>query len=520
MAQVKTGADAKAAFWVAATLVVVASLIGVPAISWMVAPFVLVLAIFAIARATLADSMLVLLFLGLALENPAEMPGCGQFTTPFFTFGGLMLQHFKTTIGGPWFFGGMDVSFTVVIIVALLRRGRMSAAERAISTPRIMVQLSFLSLTMIPWLFLVGKFHGNSDQQMAFWQADRVSYLPVLFLLFSAAFKGPKDHVRAGKVILAAGVYRALLAIYIKSTSTAGINPETGESLLAYATTHNDSITFAVTAVLLAALVIQRVGKKANYLVLALAPILIGGMLANNRRMVWVQIILVLSAVYAMTESNPFKRKLQRILLFLSPAGLGYVLVGWESKAGIFKPVQVIKSAVSPETDSSTLWREIENFDLIFTIKQYPLIGAGYGQQFWEVIPLPAVDYVMERFLPHNSLLGLWCYYGLLGVVCVTSLWAAGVFLGIRAYHFSKAPIDKAAAMVSFASVSVYLVQCFGDMGLGCWAGVFTVAPSLAVACKLAIASGAWPADVKAVRRRGAAGVPTGTATASPRGSA
>jgi hypothetical protein len=508
MAQVTTGADAKGAFWAAMALVVIASLLGVPIIGWLVSPFVLLLAFYAIARAALADSMLVLLFFGLALENPAEIPGAGMFKTPFFTFGGLMLQHLKPTIGLPIPIGGMDMALMACIIVALLRRGRVSAAERALATPRIMVQLSIVSLTMVPWLFLIGKLHGGSNQQMALWQADRVTYLPILFLLFSAAFKGPKDHIRAGKVILAAGILRSLMAIYVRATIDTGVNPDTGEPMLAYATTHMDSITFAVTAVLLVALVIQRVSKKTTYFALALAPILVGGMLANNRRMVWVQIILVLATVYAMTESNPMKRKLQRVLLFLSPAALGYILVGWGSKAGIFKPVQVIKSATSAEGDSSTLWREIENYDLIHTLKQYPLIGAGYGQPFWEVIPLPAVDYVMELYLPHNSLLGLWCFYGLVGVVGVTSLWVAGIFFGIRAYHFCKVPIDKAAAMVSFASVLVYLVQCFGDMGLGSWAGVFTVAPSLAVACKLAVANGAWPAEAaRKVKRRGAAAV-------------
>jgi hypothetical protein len=523
MAQVKTGADAKAAFWVAMVLITIASFVGVPAIGWMVAPFVLLLAFFAIARAALSDTMLVLLFLALVLENPAEMPGGGVYQTPFITFGGLMLTHLKTIIGGPWFFGGMDMCLIAAIIVALVRRGRTSAAERALATPKLMVQLSFVSLAIVPWLFLVGKYHGNANQQMAFWQADRVTYLPILFLLYSAAFKGPTDHIRAGKVILAAGLLRALLSMYVRYTfgPDAGINPETGESLLAYSTTHNDSITFAMTAVLLVALIIQRVSKKTTYFALALAPILVGGMIANSRRMVWVQIILVLATVYLMTESNPFKRKLQRTLWFMSPAFLAYVVVGWGSTASMFKPVQTIKSAVSPETDSSTLWREIENFDLIFTIKQFPIVGAGYGQKFWEIIPLPAVDYVMEYYLPHNSLLGLWCFYGLFGVICVTSLWVGGVYFGIRAYHFSKVPIDKAAAIVSFASVLVYLVQCFGDMGLGCWAGVFTVAPSLAVACKLAISSGAWPAETpKKARRRAPVAAPTPTATAAPRGSA
>ena len=73
-------------------------------------------------------------------------------------------------------------------------------------------------------------------------------------------------------------------------------------------------------------------------------------------------------------------------------------------------------------------------------------------------------------------------------------MFIAGVFFGTRAYRKSKKPNERAAALVSVASVVVYSVHCYGDMGLGTWVGVFTVAPALAVAGQLAVATGAWPA--------------------------
>jgi hypothetical protein len=292
-------------------------------------------------------------------------------------------------------------------------------------------------------------------------------------------------------------VLRALQATYVRLVVPATLDPITGESTLAYATTHHDSMLFGTGAVLLVSLVLQRAGKKATRLTLLLGPILVAGMLANGRRMVWVQIILVFIALYLITEPNSFKRKLQRVMLFSAPVVLAYIAAGWSSKGGIFKPVQVIRSAVDSDADGSTAWRDLENFNLIFTIRQFPVLGTGYGRGFWEVWPMPEVAYELERFIPHNSILGLWCYGGYVGYTGLTLLWVGGVYFGIRAYHYCKDPLEKAAALVSFGTILIYYVQCFGDMGLGSWTGVFLIGPSLAIACKLAVKNGGWLAEAQ-----------------------
>jgi hypothetical protein len=88
--------------------------------------------------------------------------------------------------------------------------------------------------------------------------------------------------------------------------------------------------------------------------------------------------------------------------------------------------------------------------------------------------------------------LGLYCYGGFVGYAGITALWVGGVYMSIRSYHYCKAPLEKAAALCCLGAILVYYLQCFGDMGLGSWTGVFLVAPSIAVATKLAMASGAW----------------------------
>jgi len=285
--------------------------------------------------------------------------------------------------------------------------------------------------------------------QWAVWQMDRVMYLPTVFLLCQAAFSGVKDYLAVGKVALFASLFRATQAMWVRLVVDTKVNPETGENSLPYATTHNDSMLFAVGSVILVSLVMQRAGK--NRLAMWAMPILIGGMLANNRRMVWVEIILVFFTVYMISEANAFKRRLNRILLASVPVLLGYLAVGWNSAGtGIFKPVKVIRSAVDSSADTSTAWRDLENFNLVFTLRNFPLTGVGYGNGFWEMWPMPAVDYTLERYVPHDSILGIYCYGGYLGFLGITSLWVGGIYFAIRAYHNCKEPVQKAAALARF----------------------------------------------------------------------
>jgi hypothetical protein len=489
----KLPADAKAAFITLLVLAGGAAALDVGFIGWIVAPICLGLAWFAIFRAPLRNTMLALIFFALVMENPSDGPACGAWSTPFAPAGALLLAHIKASIGGWMFFSGMDLMLVGAAATLFLRS---RASRGPIGTPKLMIRLAHVTFATIAFTYLVGLFHGSG--QYALWQIDRVMYLPMVFLLCQAAFTSAEDYLAVGKVILASSVIRASQAMYVRAVVPATDDPISGESSLPYTTTHNDSMLFAVGAVMLVALVLQRAGKKYTRLVWLLMPILVGGMVANDRRIVWVEIALVFATLYFMTDTNAFKRKLNRLVIASVPVVIGYIAVGWNSQGGIFKPVQMIRSTVDSSSDGSTAWRDLENFNLVFTTRQFPLFGLGYGHGFWEMWPMPVVPYELERWVPHNSILGLYCYGGFVGYAGITALWVGGVYLAIRSYHYCKAPLEKVAALCALGAILVYYLQCFGDMGLGSWTGVFLVAPSIAVACKLAIKSGAWdPLPVK-----------------------
>jgi len=381
-----------------------------------------------------------------------------------------------------------------LLLIALSRRLSGSKLDTAgrIATPKPLVRLALISLAGTAFVWLTGLVRGGTFR-FSLWQVNAVVHLPIIFLLFHMGFRGPKDHAALAKVFIAAAVVRASLAMYIMSAVTLPPDPDTGSTKLPYATTHHDSMLFAGAFVVLIGMLIERVGRKSTRLAYLLLPILVGGMVENHRRMVWVQVAVVMLTVYLVAPDNKWKRTIRRTLMIVAPVVALYLFIGWDEKYGrLWKPVAMIRSVVDSKSDASSFWRQLENYDLITTVQRNPLLGAGYGNPYEEVVTLPSIPYELERYLPHNSILGLWCYCGYIGYTAMTMLWVAGIYFGLRAYHATRDPKLRVAALASFGAVLIYLVQCWGDMGLGTWTGIFMVGPALAVAGKLAVATGAW----------------------------
>lgn len=500
----KVGSDSIVLFASAIGLTFLALLIDSEAVGWVIGPIVLLLIIVVMAKVPLRVSLLALMFCALTLENPAEIPASGQWQSPLFVVGGLLLNHLNTTTGiRALFMSGMDILLVALSLIALQREAFRSKIDRVgrVATPRPLVKLAHLSLAGTAFVFLSGMVRGG-DVSMSLWQMDRVVYLPIIFLLFHLGLRGPADHVALGKVIIAAATIRALLATYVIHTVYMPPDENGIVTILPYATSHHDSVLFATAFVLLLALVLSGARGKSLRVVWAVLPILVLGMISNHRRMVWVQVALVFLTLYLTTPTNPVRKKVRAIALALAPILSIYAFAGWNSESSVFKPVHIMRSIIDSKSDNSTLWRDIENYDLISTIRENPIFGTGYGHGYHEVVQLPPVDYSLELYCPHNSILGLWGYCGYFGYAAMTLLWVVGAYFAMRGYYTARNPNDRAAALSSFGVVLVYLVQCWGDLGLGAWTGVFLMAPAIASAGKLAAATGAWSDPSEKTRDR------------------
>jgi hypothetical protein len=409
---------------------------------------------------------------------------------PFYVIGSLLLDHLNNTLPvRALFFSGLDLVLVLLAALWALRRMSHSAVDLRGHVPPAsplrkagLVCVVTIALTWIcgvPW---AGFSFGNS-----LWQIFRVIYLPCVFLLFCAGLRGPADARPLGIVLLVAALLRACLAIYMRH-----LFPDT--ELMPHATTHADSMLFADAFLLVVAIFFERPTRKNLALAVATLPIFIGGMIANNRRLVWVELGLCLVVFYLITPMTRLKRRLAQGLLLSLPLIIIYVAIGWSHSTGVFAPMRTIRSVVDSQADSSTLWRDLENYDLYYTLRGHPL-GTGFGHPYEEKVTLPDIShlYTLYRFAPHNSLLGLAVYGGPLGFAGIWALIPLGLFFAARCFRASPDPANRTAALASIGVLVTYAIHCYGDMALGTWTSVFTVGPALALIAKQSVATGAWP---------------------------
>ena len=445
-------------------------------------------------------TLLVLLFLGLTLECAQEIPAAGLWRSPLYRFGEILLSKANDwTHVKPLIFTGVDVVVFYLIVVLVWRRATGSTIDIAgrAQTAGVMALASGISFASILWIWGWGLAQGG-DFGNALLQVYKLLYIPLLFFVCQAALRGPPDQAAVAKVIVGAALCRSALAIYVRNAVVVPPNAE-----LPYATTHGDSMLFASATALLIALANERVGARVrgrSLAILAGLALLLAGMIANQRRVVWVELAAIVVTFYFMSGWTPLKRRVTRLVICTLPILAVYMAAGWGSESGaLFAPVRLARSVLDSSSDSSTLWRDLENIDLILTIGQNPVFGTGLGHGYLEAIKLPDVSaqFPLYRYVPHNSLLGFLGFAGVLGFSLMWCILTVGLFLAARSYYRSAVPLDRAMALWAIATFVGYFNSVYADMGQFSWAGVFTVCPALALVSKLAVASGAWPARLR-----------------------
>jgi O-Antigen ligase len=455
------------------------------------APVALTVIVLLAVRAPLRHSLLVLGVLCLTLESPSEFPASGLWRSPLYVIGSLLLSHLNVTL--PFkalFFSGLDVALVLLAGIWGIRRTMGSEVDVRGQVPAAppLRTAALLCILAILCIWVHGLLRTEADFRFSLWQVFRVIYLPCVFLLYCAGVRGPADNRIFGIALVVAALIRASLAIYIRH-----LFPDL--LLMPHTTVHADSMLFADAFLLLLVMFFERPSVRNLLLALGTLPILTWGMIANNRRLVWVELLLALIALYFITPLTHLKKRIAQAVAISLPILALYVAIGWSSQARVFAPVQTIRSVMDSDVDPSTRWRDWENYNLFYTVKTHPLLGTGFGHGYEEVVRLPDISkaYELYRFAPHNSVLGLLAYSGLVGFAGMWLFIALGVFFAVRAYRFSTTPRDRSTALTTVGILIAYLVHCYGDMGLGTWTSVFTVGPALALVAKQAVATGAWP---------------------------
>lgn len=342
---------------------------------------------------------------------------------------------------------------------------QMAGERRFRLEGRPVVGPMMLFIVMLTIGFVWGIGVQGGDTNVAIWELRPVLYMPVMFLLVSNLFTRSEQYTRLAVLAIVAISIQNILAFY----HYLGLDEVAVEELEGL-TEHAASIQYDWMFVLLIALLTVRhctLGLRL-FTAVAAAPTMVAFVLSQRRAAV-----VALGAGLLLYFLVLFVRQ-RRTFFVLFPitvlAVLGYTLAFWNSSSGVGFGARAVKTVFAPEAlserdTSSNIYRLIENFNLVFTIRSHPLLGVGFGQPFDQPATLPDISFfVFYEFIPHNSILWIWLKTGYLGFVTLLVIVAFTLRAGTRAALTLPSGNLLAVTIASLGYVVMFLVFAFVDI--------------------------------------------------------
>lgn len=413
---------------------------------------------------------------------------------PTYVLSLVFLENLNKLVGvGALRVSGTELALYGFALLAALRtlagqRVDRAGAERATVVVPAVLALAFVGVL---WLEALGIARGGADVRQSLWQFRQLLGLPVLGGLCIYAFRGRRDLGAILGVVTATACTKVALGLYYYAAVARplGIKPQA-------VTSHADSVLFVIVLVVWAALVMERPTLRRVMAAGAVWAWILVGLVINNRRTAFVTLAALLFLLFVLLP-RATQRPLVRAGLWAAPLLVAYLAIATRKTTGIFAPAASLYSAIS-QKDASSATRDIENFNLIQTLKPHILLGTGWGHEYNEVVKAYDIAQVFPqyRYIAHNSVLWMWSIGGVAGF---TALWlhlGVGAFLAARTHRFATTDVERVAAYGALAMVIAYLLQAWADMGVMSWTTTALLACSYAVTAKLAVRTGAFPARV------------------------
>lgn len=395
------------------------------------------------------------------------------------------------------FSGAPGASLPVFFLVTcglLYRAVKGKKAADYVAPPRFARNTMLVFLAAVLGIAAIGLARGG-QVDWSFRQTVHLLQLPLVGLLFLYALRIPQDLAAVGTAFVATAVIRALLVLYVYFgvCMPAGITEIPGKP--EWCTNHSDSVLFVVSLLILLARSLEQREKKIIIRSLGFAAVIVAGIVFNNRRLAFVSLAIAPMVMYLALRPSKRKTRVTVALAVAVPLVAGYVLIGSEinSPSPILKPAKLVVSVLD-QKDTSSVSRDIENENLIYTLSQNPVVTLGFGHEYEYSPNNPPVDlsevFQNFRLIAHNGVLWLWSIAGVFGFTAMWMVYPMAGTLALRGYRGAQTPLERSAALASLGAVAVCVIQIWGDQGFSSYMTLVTFGVAFAVSARLAIRIG------------------------------
>jgi hypothetical protein len=332
----------------------------------------------------------------------------------------------------------------------------------------------FLVLGGLVVVGVLRAFFTGGNTNVALWEARPLLYLPLVYLLVTNLVTTPRQMFRLLMVAMAGVAANSLITLN-SYRMMSSVQREAIESL----NEHSASVHIGALFILTLALWLFRAPLSLRVAFTALTALSLPTFLFSERRgaVVGLGAGLILFFMVLFARSRRTFYVAVPILLILLGA---YVGAFWGAEEGAVSfPAQAIKGVIAPgeisEQDAaSNLYRDIEGFNLQYTMRAEPLAGVGFGKPFYRPAPMPDISFfVFWQYVPHNSLFWVWLKTGVLGFIALLYLFGRAIQEGIRSVLVSRSPERSAFICLGLAYVVMFAVFAYVDIAWDARSAVF-----------------------------------------------
>ncbi|GAC1686365.1 MAG: O-antigen ligase family protein [Gemmatimonadaceae bacterium] len=418
------------------------------------------------------------------LPRPMSHDGGTMWKSPVYPISNFLGNNLDSVLGVDALrFSGSEAFFFVMLLVAGARWVTGSSIDAAGRRPfpNVLWVVLGASFAAVVLLEVKGMATGG-DFRQSLWQFRQILWLPVLTLLFGAGFRGSRDLAPLAVIVTLATVIKIGVGLYYVRRIAI---PNLLE--VDFMTCHEDSMTFVTTLMLWIAVWAHRPTPRRAIAALVIGLWIFIGIAANERRLAYVSLGGSV-ALFLLMFRGRMRRPLLRALIYALPLLIPYLAAGRNRSSGIFKPASLIMS-VAQQDDESSQTRNIENYNLLQTLKAHPIVGSGWGHEYSEEVKAYDISqaFAQYRYIAHNSVLWLWSIGGVLGFTLIWSPVVMGVFLARRTYAVAQSSAARIGAFTSIAVMASFVNQAWGDMVTPGQTGMVLLGGAMVVAGKLAV---------------------------------
>ena len=361
------------------------------------------------------------------------------------------------------------IGFLFIFILFMFASQRFVRWQRALRGGELLAPL-LLFLGAV----LIGVAHGatsGGDVKTIVLEIRPFWYLFVGYLLaYNTVTR--REHVSAffWVVILGAGV-KALQGTYITFVVLHGDLAGYNEIM-----SHEESFFWVALLLLIFLFALHHHRRGQLIAALALTPFVGISLVANNRRADYVALLVAILVAWVLLiaiRPSGQRAKLAAGLVVCLLLGTAYVAAFSHSGGAFAQPARAVISTIHPDTAdardySSNLYRQIENADLKFTIKQSPIIGYGFGKPFLQPVLLPNIleldPYYL--FVPHNTIYWVWMRLGFVGFLALWYLFGSIIVRGCQIARRLRDPYLQLVAVYVVAITFMEVILAYADYQL------------------------------------------------------